>query len=107
MVATVQLMGTGFDNLKVAQNCIIYDFNLIAGDLTQAIGRIYRNGQKNKISVFEIVQDNPFSQYQFEKVRLQQDIISQTEDVKVKASDSIDLTGLIKLALESNLFGSK
>lgn len=107
MVATVQLMGTGFDDLKVAQNCIIYDFNLIAGDLIQAIGRIYRNGQKNKISVFELVQDNPFSQYQFEKVRIQQNIINQTEDVKIQSNDSVDLTGLIKLALESNLFGSK
>jgi superfamily II DNA/RNA helicase len=107
MVATVQLMGTGFDNLKIAKNCIIYDFNLIAGDLTQAIGRIYRNGQKNQISVFELVQDNPLSQYQFEKIRLQQDIINQTENTKVKAKDSFDLTGLISLALESNLFGSK
>lgn len=107
MVATVQKMGTGRDNLKVAQNCIIYDFNMVAGDLKQAIDRLYRSGQKNKVSVFELVQDNPFSEYQREKVLLQENIIEQTEDVKIKAKDSFELTKLIKLAEESNLFGGK
>lgn len=105
MIATVQKMGTGFDNLKIAQNCVIYDFNMVAGDMKQAIDRLHRSGQKNKVSVFELVQDNVFSEYQREKLSIQENIINQTEDVKMKADDSVELTNLLKLALESNLFG--
>ena len=104
MVATVQKMGTGYDKLKAAQNCIIYDFNMVAGDMLQAIDRLHRSGQKNKVSVFELVQDNVISELQREKVQTQQNIINQTSDLKVKAKDSVDLTRLLKLALESNLF---
>lgn len=107
MVATVQKMGTGYDDLKVAQNCIIYDFNMVAGDMGQAIDRLYRAGQKNKVSVFEILQDNVFSEYLREKIKVQENIIRQTEDLKYKTKDSVDLSGLIQLALESNLFGGK
>lgn len=107
MVATVQKMGTGYDTLKIAQNCIIYDFNMVAGDLKQAIDRLNRPGQLNKISVYEFIQDNVFSEYQREKVMLQENIINQTEDVSIKADDSIELTKLLKLAYESNLFGGK
>ena len=107
MVATVQKMGTGYDDLKVAQNCIIYDFNMVAGDMKQAIDRLYRGGQKNKITVFEILQDNVFSEYLREKIKLQENIINQTEDIKIKAKDSVELSNLINLALESNLFGGK
>lgn len=108
MVATVQKMGTGYDDLKVAQNCIIYDFNMVAGDMKQAIDRIYRGGQKNnKISIFEILQDNVFSEYLREKIKLQENIINQTEGIKLKAKDSVELSNLIRLALESNLFGGK
>ena len=80
---------------------------MVAGDLKQAIDRLYRSGQKNKVSVFELVQGNPFSEYQREKVLLQENIIEQTEDAKIKAKDSFELTKLIKLAEESNLFGGK
>lgn len=104
MVATVQKMGTGYDKLKIAQNCIIYDFNMVAGDMMQAIDRLHRSGQKNKVSVFELVQDNVFSELQREKVKTQQNIIYQTSDAAVKAKDTVDLTKLLKLALESNLF---
>lgn len=107
MVATVQKMGTGYDDLKVAQNCIIYDFNMVAGDMEQAIDRLYRGGQRNRISIFEILLDNVFSEYLREKIKLQQNIITQTEDIKLKTNDSIDLSNLIKMALESNLFGGK
>ena len=106
MIATVQKMGTGFDTLKIAKNCIIYDFNMVAGDMQQAISRLHRSGQKNKVSVFELVQDNVFSEYQREKLSVQENIINQTEDTKIKGEDSIELTNLLKLALESNLFGS-
>ena len=89
---------------SAAQNCIIYDFNMVAGDMLQAIDRLHRSGQKNKVSVFELVQDNVISELQREKVQTQQNIINQTSDLKVKAKDSVDLTRLLKLALESNLF---
>lgn len=104
MVATVQRMGTGYDSLKVAQNCIIYDFNLVAGDLLQAKDRIDRSGQKNIVSFFELVQDNVFSEAQREKVRIQEEIIKQTNDKEVSARDSVDLTGLLRMLMESNLF---
>ena len=104
LIATTAKMGTGYDTLKVAQNCIIYDFNLVAGDMIQAIDRLVRAGQKNKVSVFEFVQDNPISQMQYEKVKMQQNIISETEDSKLKISNSIDLSHIIGLALKSNLF---
>lgn len=107
MVATVQKMGTGRDDLKVAQNVIVYDFNMVAGDMKQAIDRLHRAGQKHRVSVFEILQDNPFSRYQREKVKLQQNIINQTEDYKLMAKDSYELVELLKLAMESNLFGGK
>lgn len=106
LVATVQKMGTGFDGLKVAQNVIFYDFNMVAGDLIQGIDRLNRAGQKNKISIFEIIQDNPISRYMREKVRLQENIINQTSDIKLKTRDSVELTGLLKLSLEAGLFGN-
>lgn len=107
MVSTVQKMGTGYDDLVVASNCIIYDFNLVAGDLRQAIGRLDRPGQKNKVSVIELIQDNVVSEYQREKVRIQEEILDQTEDSKAVTNDSIELTHLVQLALESNMFGGK
>lgn len=104
LVATTLKMGTGYDTLKVAQNCIIYDFNMMAGDMVQAIDRLVRAGQKNKVSVFEFVQDNPISEMQYKKVKMQQNIITETEDVKLKIKNSVDLSEILALSLKSNLF---
>ena len=51
------------------------------------------------------LQLSSFIKVSIEKLSIQENIINQTEDVKMKADDSVELTNLLKLALESNLFG--
>ena len=107
LVATHQKLGAGYDNLKSASNIIFYDFYLTGGDYEQCISRVERIGGQGSISVFEMVEDNPVSQYLYEKVKLQRTLITQNIDKHSAVEDSIDLAELLKLAAEQNLFGGR
>lgn len=105
MLATIQKMGTGFDGLKIAQNAIIYDHNTNGADMRQAIGRLWRAGQKKAVSVIHITQDNVVSEAQFERVMLQDKIMGEVEDTHKKEIDSaIDFREILELLSGSKQF---
>lgn len=104
LIATIQKMGTGFDDIKIAQNVIIYDFNTNAADLIQAIGRLHRNGQKNIVSQIYILQDNAVSEYQYNKVMKQKELMESVEDCSSFTDDKLDLRKILSLVKDSKNF---
>lgn len=105
MLATIQKMGTGFDGLKIAQNAIIYDHNTNGADLRQAIGRLWRAGQKNVVSVIHITQDNVVSEAQYERVMLQDKLMGEVEDThKREIESAVDFREILELLSGSKQF---
>ena len=105
MIATIQKMGTGFDKLKIAQNAIIYDHYTNAADLRQAIDRLHRSGQKNQVTVINILQDNCISEYLYEKIQSQKGLMENIEDAnKLGIESALDMRHIFDLISDSSKF---
>lgn len=57
LVTTFELGGTGYDGIKAASHMVIFNISSLALDEEQAIGRVCRAGQRNRVHVFRLVDD--------------------------------------------------
>jgi SNF2 family DNA or RNA helicase len=58
LVGTIATLGEGIDGLQVARNLIMVDRDWTPARNEQAIGRLFRSGQKSAVNVIHIVADD-------------------------------------------------
>jgi SNF2 family DNA or RNA helicase len=69
--ATLSAGGTGLDGLQVADTLVFIDRSWSASVNNQAIGRLWRMGQKNAVNVIDIVAANTIDAKRMDQVEMQ------------------------------------